>query len=114
MIKKPDSKDWHKADVKAALEKKGWTFCSLSASLGYKRDAIRNCLHVPSPKYERIVADTIGIPVQTIWPSRYHADGLPRSGRGERGLGRFIRKSDRPVASNDTSVKPDCNVNAQG
>lgn len=84
--------DWHKADIKAALEKKGYTFMSLCRELGYKGDPIRNCLHVPSPKYERIVAEVIGHSVQTIWPTRYHVDGTPKSGRGERGRGRFKAK----------------------
>lgn len=84
---------------------------SLSRHLGYGGNALINCLHVPSPKYERIVAETIGVAVQTLWPSRYHEDGSPKSGRGERGRGRFIRKADRPVKSNDTSVKTGCNVN---
>lgn len=89
MSKKPAPQDWHKADVKAALEKKGWTFMSLSREFGYKGDPIRNCLHYPAPKYERIVAEKIGVAVQAIWPSRYHADGSPKSGRGERGRGRY-------------------------
>lgn len=104
MSKKPAPQDWHKADIKAALEKKGWTFCSLSKSLGYKRDGLRNCLHVPAPKAERIVAETIGLPAQSIWPSRYHPDGTPKSGRGERGRGRFKAKYKFNGSSTDGNV----------
>lgn len=41
----------------------------------------------PWPRAERIIADALGRAPQAIWPSRYHPDGRPKSGRGERGLG---------------------------
>ena len=113
-MKKPAQIDWHKADVKAALEKKGWTFASLSRHLGYTSNALVNCLHITAPKAERLVAETIGVPVSTIWPSRYHLDGTPKSGRGERGRGRYKRQAERIAKPNDTSVKTGCNVNVQG
>lgn len=92
MPKKPTHQDWHRADIIAAVRKTGTTLYGLSRKLGYRRTTISNALYVPAPKYERIIAEYLGLTVQTIWPSRYHADGTPKSGRGERGLGRYKAK----------------------
>lgn len=103
MIKKPASTDWHRADIVAAIHKRGTTFQKLSLSLGYNDGVLRNALNFPAPKYERQIAEFLGITVQTIWPSRYHADGTPKSGRGERGLGRY--------KANFNRKRTQCNVN---
>lgn len=91
--KKPAPKDWHRADIKAALEKAGWTLRGLSAARGYQPKSLSLVMSRPWPAAERIVADALGEAPQAIWPSRYHADGTPKSGRGERGLGRYKAKN---------------------
>ncbi len=92
MPKKPASKDWHKADIIAALWKRGTSLQRISRGLSYHPNALGNALHRPWPKAERFIADALGIKPQRIWPSRYHSDGTPKSGRGERGLGRHKGK----------------------
>lgn len=97
MAKKPASKDWHKADIKAAVHKADLTLTALAKRNGYKDPcALGQALHHPWPKAERIIADAIGQRPEVIWPSRYHADGTPRSGRGERGLGRYKNSKRAP------------------
>lgn len=98
--KKPALTDWHRADIKAALEKRGWSLRRLSAHHGYAAGSILMALHAPWPKAERIIARAIGVKPQQIWPSRYHEDGKPKSGRGERGLGRRIKNSTGPAGRN--------------
>jgi Ner family transcriptional regulator len=44
---------------------------------------------------EKHIAAAIGLRPQAIWPSRYHADGTPKSGHGERGIGRPKSKDTR-------------------
>lgn len=102
--KKPALKDWHRADIKAALEKRGWSIRSLSASRGYARKSLASVLSKPWPAAERYVADVIGVPPQRIWPSRYHRDGTPKSGRGERGIGRALKRSTAPAGRNTNST----------
>lgn len=92
MQKKPASKDWHRADIIAAVRKTGTTLQQLSRDNGYFRTTLNNALNIPCPRYERIIAEHLGTTPQAIWPSRYYTDGTPRSGRGERGLGRYKRK----------------------
>lgn len=99
--KKPAPKDWHRADIKAALEKSGWSLRRLSLNHAYAGKSLSTALRVPWPKAEGIIADAIGVPPQRIWPTRYNKDGTPKSGRGERGLGRYRAKnSTAPSAGN--------------
>lgn len=99
--KKPALADWHRADIKAALEKKGWSLRRLSKKHGYAAGSILLALHRPWPKAEKLIARAIGFRPQQIWPSRYHANGAPKSGRGDRGLGRYRAKnSTRRAARN--------------
>lgn len=88
MSKKPASKDWHKADIIAAVRKTGTSLRAMSRKNGLAHTAIGNALHIPAPKYERMIAERLNMTPQQIWPSRYHDDGSPKSGRGERGRGR--------------------------
>lgn len=79
--------DWHPADIKAELEKKGWTLRSLAEHHGIKgSSSFSRALDCSMPTNERRIAEAIGVPVQFIWPSRYFQDGAPRQ------RGRTVRK----------------------
>lgn len=69
--KKPARKDWHRADIKAALEKAGWSLRQLSFAYGYSSNMCIKALTYPYPNGERLIADAIGVEPWTIWPSRY-------------------------------------------
>lgn len=88
MPKKPASQDWHRADIVAAFKRKGTSLTREARKLGMNDSYLMGALNKPYPKAERLIAKLLGVTPQTIWPSRYHADGEPKSGRGERGLGR--------------------------
>lgn len=90
MAKKPTSKDWHPADVIAAVRKTGTSLQKLSRIHGYANSTLQQAAHRPYPKCERIIADHLQTTPQIIWPSRYNEDGTPKSGRGERGIGRHV------------------------
>ncbi len=93
MLKKTRlKKDWHKADVIAAVRKTGTNLQRLSIKHGFNATTLHKAVHTPAPSYERIIADHLGTQPHLIWPSRYRADGTPKSGRGERGLGRYKAK----------------------
>lgn len=63
------SADWHPADVKAALEKSGKSLRQLAQAYGYTH--IARVLKAPWLAAERIVAEALGVPPESIWPSRY-------------------------------------------
>lgn len=78
-----DTKDWHPADIKAALAKKSYTFARIAREHGYVENSPNMVLHKPWSQVEEIVAKIIGINASTIWPSRYDRRGRPlRSGKG--------------------------------
>ena len=78
--KKPALKDWHRADIKAALEKCGWTLRRLSQARGMAPTYLANAIDRPMPRGEAIIAEVLGKTAQQIWPTRYEEDGAPRRG----------------------------------
>lgn len=64
-------RDWHVADIKCALEKKGTNFEQLARANGIAGSTIRNALRFKYPKAEGIIAKAIGVSPSAIWPSRY-------------------------------------------
>lgn len=70
--KKASLKDWHRADIVAALRKSGWSLRKLAIHHGYASPTtLTTALDRPWPKGERLIADAIGIDPETIWPTRY-------------------------------------------
>ena len=102
--KEPASKDWHKTDLIAAVRKTGISLRAMSCKLGLDHTALSNALHGPYPKYERLIAEQLNTTPQQIWPSRYHTDGTPKSGCGERGLRRFKTKHKFNAPSGNSNV----------
>ena len=82
----PPKKDWHPADVVAGLRKRGWSLRRLSAHHGYMPTVLKNALHKPWPKAERLIAEAIGVPAPVIWPSRYDENGDTNRAPGRRRL----------------------------
>jgi Ner family transcriptional regulator len=82
--KKPALQDWHKADVKAAIEKAGQTLRGLSKLHGVSSAYFAEALHRPIPRAQAILAEVIGVQPQAIWPSRYEKDGAPKRGLYEK------------------------------
>lgn len=65
------STDWHKADIKAALEKRGTSLAQLTREAQLKKGTFNNVFRVKYPKAERIIAAVLGMQPEQIWPSRY-------------------------------------------
>ncbi|QMD47189.1 helix-turn-helix domain-containing protein [Citrobacter portucalensis] len=65
------SQDWHRADIKSALEKRGITLRELSRSAGLSPDSLRNVFTRSWPRAEQIIAQALETTPDVIWPSRY-------------------------------------------
>ncbi|MCX8584878.1 MULTISPECIES: helix-turn-helix transcriptional regulator [unclassified Gilliamella] len=65
------SNDWHKADIIAALKKKGTTLAELSRQSGLSSSTLSNALVRPWTKGESIIAKALNLKPSQIWPSRY-------------------------------------------
>ena len=80
--KKTSQDDWHPAEVGAQLRMKGISLRQLSLLNGYRNpNSLAKALHKPYPTAEAIIAETLGISAQEIWPSRYDSDGRPNRGK---------------------------------
>lgn len=64
-------KDWHPADIIAALHKRGTNLAKLSRESGLASPTLSNALNRPWPKGEWLIANALGLHPSTIWPSRY-------------------------------------------
>ena len=71
MQKNATPKNWHRADIVAALKKKGWSLRALSIEAGLSPNTLRSALTAPYLKGERIIAAAIGVEPEEIWPERY-------------------------------------------
>ena len=76
MQKNAAPKNWHRADIVAALKKKGWSRRALSMEAGLSPNTLRSALAAPYLKGERIIAAAIGVKPEEIWPERYAARNL--------------------------------------
>lgn len=70
------ARDWHPADLIAALKKRQLSLKQLSRDNGYSPDVLKVALRRPYPKAERIIATALQLAPETIWPSRYNANGI--------------------------------------
>lgn len=63
--------DWHRADVVAALHKKGWSLRELSRQSGLSDGTLKSALDRPYKKAEGIIAAALDLDPRDIWPNRY-------------------------------------------
>ncbi|MFS2221303.1 helix-turn-helix domain-containing protein [Pantoea sp. B65] len=66
------NKDWHPADIIAALRKRGTSLAAVSRQAGLSSSTLANALTRPWPKGEWLIAEAITIHPAVIWPSRYY------------------------------------------
>jgi len=75
MLHQKNNHDWHRADIGAALKKKGTTLAALARGNGYASNSLQNSLSRKWPKGDLIIANAIGVSLWEIWPSRYSESG---------------------------------------
>jgi Ner family transcriptional regulator len=71
----------HRADIVAALRKRGTSLRKLSREHGFAPDTLRHALRRPYPDAERIIAGALHKEPAEIWPSRY--ESTPRGNSGK-------------------------------
>ncbi|GKX40940.1 DNA-binding protein [Pectobacterium carotovorum subsp. carotovorum] len=83
-------KNWHSADIIAALHRKKLTLAAVSRQAGLSSSTLANALTRPWPRGEKLIADALGVEPQEIWPVRYFDErGTP--------IIRHIRKNCPPT-----------------
>lgn len=93
--KKTSPKDWHPAEVVAALRMKGFSLRQLALLNGYgNANSLTSALRRPYPLAEGLIAEAIGCPADEIWPSRYGPNGEPN--RGTSGMKALLPANAKP------------------
>lgn len=64
---------WHRADIRAAVMKKGKTLTQLSLDNDLPEWACRNALCFRHAPGEMAIAAFIGVPLWELWPGRWRA-----------------------------------------
>lgn len=106
--KKPAPQDWHPSDVKAALDKAGWSLRQLGFEHGYSGDSsLSEVFRRPWPKAEGIIAAALGLKPEQIWPSRYDSRGNPnrRAGRAPKRPASATGKATTPPPPGNTQAR---------
>lgn len=65
----------HRADVIAAIKKRGTSMAELSRNAGLSETAVRVSLDRPFLRAEEVVIGFLKLPPKKIWPDRYDAEG---------------------------------------
>lgn len=63
--------DWSPAKLKFELEERGLSYRYLSLRAGYAKDSLKAVARTPNTRYEKVIADALGVEPEDIWPSRY-------------------------------------------
>lgn len=111
---KKASRDWHRADVKAALEKRGWSLRRLAESHGLAHNSLSRAFSGPYERGERILAGALGLDPREIWPSRYLPSGEHVVRHWRRNHGRtLVQHRWRKRDLKDTTASSSRNVNVE-
>ena len=85
-----NASDWHPADIKAALEKAGWSIRRLARAYGFSSTNVSAGIYRPYPKMEALIAFILNREPKEIWPSRYDSQGAPNRGSRQRAPYHFL------------------------
>lgn len=75
MVGGKSKKNWHNADIVAAVRKRGSSLVQISAALGLTRSAGSRALLRPHARVNKAIAAVIGVSPHEIWPQWFGVSG---------------------------------------
>lgn len=90
---------YHRADIKASLEKIGLTLRDIARAVGVNPNGAHRVLWAKWGTMEREISLRLGVTVERLWPERYAPPPPVRSGRDRRGADERRRRRDRRRAA---------------
>ncbi len=75
MIRKHADNGWHRADIMAAVRKRGSSFAKIACSVGLKRQTMCWAMIKPHPRANAAIAEFLGVPLRELWPQWFDEDG---------------------------------------
>ncbi|MEX2126924.1 MAG: helix-turn-helix domain-containing protein [Xanthobacteraceae bacterium] len=70
----PTKSGWHRADIIAAIHKKGSSLRRLGRDHGLAESTLSAALSQPRTPSNRIIANFLGQPLHALWPQWFRAD----------------------------------------
>ena len=67
----PKTATERRAWIQFRMKVAGYNFAMLARAHGLARSCVLSALYRPYPKMERIIADTLGLRAEDLWPERY-------------------------------------------
>lgn len=68
---KGSASNWHRADIVAALHKRGLSLSALSRQNGLASRTLSNAFERHYPRAEKIIAEALETTPEVLWPERY-------------------------------------------
>jgi Ner family transcriptional regulator len=78
------TKNWHRADVVAAIHKRETSLAELARANGRKEGTLRQALTHPRTPSNKIIATFLGKELHEIWPTWFDSQGRLRSRKPSR------------------------------
>jgi Ner family transcriptional regulator len=72
---------WHRADIIAAIHKRGSSLAQLGRENGLGDSTLRASLHTPRTPSNRIIAAFLGASLHDLWPAWFDRNGRLIGGR---------------------------------
>lgn len=70
-------KGWHRADIRAAVEKRGTSLKELAEKRGLHPAACQRAVAARNTPGERAIAELLGAPLWELWPDRWQPPATP-------------------------------------
>jgi lambda repressor-like predicted transcriptional regulator len=100
--------------IKHRLAVKGFTFSELARIHGVDKSCFTGVKRLTLPKYERIIADYIGVDPWDLWPDRYDAAHNPnRISSRYQGHKHFLNNTQNEVKHNEKDNKKSISESAE-
>jgi len=79
---KGSASNWHRADIVAALHKRGLSLSALSRQHGLASRTLSNAFERHYPRAEKIIAEALETTPETLWPERYLGKSIDKGTEG--------------------------------
>lgn len=70
-----EKEGWHRADILAAVRKRGSTIAEIARGEGLARQTMYWAFIAPRMRANKAIADFLGLPLHELWPQWFDEDG---------------------------------------
>ena len=106
-------KGWHRADIIAAVNKRGFGLTTLAYKVGVSPTSMKGCVHKPHPTANRALAKFLGVHVHELWPDWFDREGkrIPGANHSRKHPLSLRQKRNPQVAKTSGPARGLCQLN---